>query len=142
MLKDLISNLKVSQLLDPAAVTADVESSSLDRQGYGSLMFLASLGEDGGTLDESNHIQLEVQESDDNSAFTAVADEHLDRYVAGDNDGTFAKVDAASKDDAVYKVEYRGYKRYARVVVNVTGTINCPVAIIGLSGNAHLLPEA
>lgn len=120
--RKLYSDVSYNQVIDPATVTADTDSASVDTQDYSDVLFLVNVGESGDTLDASNYIELEVEESDDNVTFTDVADEDLNAYVAGTNDGTFALVDASDEDDAVYFTGYTGIKRYVRVVVNVTGT--------------------
>lgn len=124
------------QILDPAVVTADANCSSVDLKNYGVCRFLVAVGESGDTLSGTVYIELEVEESDDDSSFTDVANAHLSASVTGANVGTFAKIDAPAEDDALYTVEYRGHKRYARVVVNVTGTHTngTPIAVVAALG--------
>lgn len=111
------------QILDPVTVTADATSSEVDMKGYDEVTFLANIGESGDTLDASNYIELEVEESDTSgSGHTDVANDDLVNYVTGTNPGTFAKIDAAAEDDNPYMTGYRGNKRYLQVKVNLTGT--------------------
>lgn len=140
--KDPKNNLKVTQLLDPATVTADGNSASVDLQGYNSVLFLVSVGESGDTLSGSVKIELEVEESSDDSTFTDAANVDVRDTVTGTNTGCFAVIDAATEDDAVYTCQYVGNKRYARVVVNVTGTHTngTPLAILAVRGGAQVLP--
>ena len=51
-----------------------------------------------------------------------MADAHLSNAVSGANDGCFA----------VYVTQYRGHKRYCRVVVNL--------GVTALRGHAHVAP--
>ena len=142
MYTDIYSDLKVDQLIDPADIVADGNSASVDMQGYDSLMFIVNVGATGDTLDANNYIELEVEESDDDSSFTDVADADLHKWVAGSNDGTFALINAADEDDAVYITGYRGNSRYVRVVINVTGTHTngTPQAVTAVRGNAVFKP--
>jgi len=64
-----------------------------------------------GTITDGTHT-VEVQESDDNSSFTAVADADLQ--------GSEPAIGAAN-DNVVYEIGYRGTKRYIRVTVVTSG---------------------
>ena len=142
MIRDLYSNLKVTKAIENATKTADGDGAGIDTLGYDSLMFAANIGVSGDTLSGSVKIELELEESDDDSVYTDVADADLKNFVAGTNDGTWAVVDDAAEDDAVYICEYRGSKRYARAVINVTGTHTngTPIDILAIQGHAHLKP--
>jgi hypothetical protein len=133
-MKDFYQNVVHDQVIDPDTITADTDGSSVDLLGYDRVVFYALIGESGDTLSGSVKIELEVEESADDSSFTDVADAHLTKYVAGTNDGCFALIDAAAEDDAVYMTEYRGSKRYVRPVINVTGTHSngTPMGIVAL----------
>jgi len=134
MRKDFYQNVKHDQVVDPVVITADADGASVDLLGYDRVVFYALVGESGDTLSGSVKIELEVEESSDDSSFTDVADAHLTQYVAGTNDGCFALIDAAAEDDAVYMTEYRGSERYVRPVINVTGTHSngTPIGILAL----------
>tara|TARA_R110000796_G_scaffold27008_4_gene74637 strand:+ start:3239 stop:3682 length:444 start_codon:yes stop_codon:yes gene_type:complete len=136
------SDIKYQQLLDPVTVTADANSASVDLDGYESLCLLVNVGESGDTLSGSVYIELEVEESVDDSTWTDVADADLTNYLAGTNDGTFALVDAAAEDDARFIVGYKGTKQYVRVVINVTGTHTngTPIAVTGVLGTPRVSP--
>ena len=140
--KDLTNLLNVTQLVDPAVVTADVDSASVDMQGYNSCMFVVNVGESGDTLSGSVYLELEVEESTDDSTFTDAADADVRGYVAGNNDGCFGVIDAAAEDDAVFTCQYTGNARYARVVLNVTGTHTngIPVSVTAIQAGDQILP--
>lgn len=140
--KDLLNELEVTQVMDPAVVTADVNCAGVDLQGYHSVMFTVNVGESGDTLSESVYIEAEVEESDDNSTFTDAADSDVLGAVDGTNDGCFMFVDAAAEDDAVFKCQYVGTKRYARVVINVTGTHTngTPISVTAIRGGKQVAP--
>jgi len=145
MRKDLENNLKVEQKLDPAVLTAsETALASFDVQNYGSLMFLALVGQSGDTLSGSVYAELELEHSDDDSTFEACADADLSEAVTGTNTGTFAKIDDPAEDEAVFKVGYKGHKRYVRPVVRLTGTHTngIPVGIVAVGGHGLAKPEA
>lgn len=142
-LRDLFSRLNVTQLLAPANRTADANSTSIDTRGYDSLMLVGTVGAPGDTLSGTVLIELEVQHSDDNSAFTACADADLHNAVSGaTNTGTFARITANGQATARFITGYRGTKRYVRVVDNRTGThtTGTPTGVVAVQGHAHLLP--
>ena len=139
----LYSNLNPAQLLASAPRTADANSASMDLRDSESAALLFTLGANGDTLSGSVYIELEVQESDDNSAFSAVSNADLNNYVAGStNAGTGKKIAANADANQAYLVGYKGSKRYIRGVVNITGThtTGTPVGVIGLRGGNHYLP--
>ena len=142
MYRDIINGMKITQVVDPATITSDTDGSSVDMLGYNWVTFMALVGESGDTLSGSVKIELEVEESDDDSSFTDVADAELQNYVAGTNDGCFAVVDAAAEDDAVFKATYRGNARYIRPVINLTGTHTngTPIGIVAIQHGAEVLP--
>jgi hypothetical protein len=95
--------------LAPAAYTSDADGAGVDLQGYdgGALVVLVV----GDWTDGTHTVALE--ESDDDSTYTAVA--------ASDLDGSFSALDAAGDDSSVQMVAYIGSKRYVRASVTVTG---------------------
>lgn len=107
---DLKSHISVAQSLAPASRTATVNGTGVDLSGYDAATVVLDLGAAGGTTPS---FTFEVQESSDNSSFTAVAAADLDS-------GQPAAVTAGA---AVVEIGYRGIKRYVRVAVTaVTGT--------------------
>ena len=139
--RDLYSNLGVEVAIESETLSADKNGETIDTQDYSSLMFAVNVGESGDTLSSSVHIQLEVEESDDDSTWTDVDDDDLTNVVDGTNDGTFAKI-VLNGDQDVYLVGYKGSKRYVRIVANLTGshTNGTPIGAVALLGHAHLLP--
>jgi len=143
-MRDLLSNLKSDQVVDPVVITADANGASVDMKGYNSVAFYALIGESGDTLSGSVYIELEVEESTDNSTFTDAPDADVRGSVAGTNVGTFGKIDDAAEDDAVYSCQYIGGQRYVRPVINVTGTHTngTPIGILAVRSKAQVLPVA
>jgi hypothetical protein len=141
-MRDIEANVRHDQVVDPAALTADADSASVDMKDYDHVAFYALVGATGDTLDASNDINLEVEESADDSTFTDVANADITNAVTGANTGTFAHIDAAAEDDAVYMTQYKGTARYVRVVLNVTGTHTngTPIGVLAVRFGAERVP--
>lgn len=118
------SETSAVQTLNPDTYTADNDGqdATVDLQNFGSALIVACVGESGDTLSGSVKIELEVEESDDDTTFTDVADADLTTVVSGTNTGTYAVIDDAAEDDAVYVTSYKGSSRYIGTPVNLTGT--------------------
>ena len=122
---------------DPVTITADADGITIDTRGFESVSVIFVVGESGDTLSGSVYIELELEDSPDNSTWTDCADADLTKSVTGTNTGTAAKIDAAAEDDVVVAVGYIGDKRYVRGVINITGTHTngTPIGIVGLQGH-------
>jgi hypothetical protein len=107
-MRDLKSNIGPAITLSPAVRTASANGTGVDLRGFHSAAVVVATG----TITDGTHV-VEVQESDDNSTFTAVAD--------GDLQGTEPSIGSAN-DDTVYKIGYVGTKRYIRAATTVSGT--------------------
>jgi hypothetical protein len=142
MLHDLENIIKDTKCLTPQVVTTDQDGTAVDLKGYREATFFAMVGASGDTLSGSVKIELELEDSDDNSTFADCADADLSNAVAGTNDGCWGLIDDPAEDDTVLSVTYRGSSRYVRPVVNVTGTHSngTPIAIIGFAVGAEQLP--
>lgn len=144
MLKDLISNISVTKALANAVRTADANGVTVDTQGYGSCVFSANVGASGDTLSGSVKAELELEHSDDGSSWSDCANADLSTAVTGTNLGTWAVIDDPAEDDVEVTVAYVGSKRYARAVLNLTGTHTngIPVSIVAVLGHPHKAPIA
>lgn len=136
MNKDLVTNVKAVQSLTPAVRTADANGTGVDLAGYESATVLFEFGDSADTLSGSVYVVGVVQESDDNSAFTDVADADLI--------GTEPTVDAPAEDTQIYAVGYRGSKRYIRAKLDFTGThtSGIPCATTVIKGSPTHAPAA
>ena len=139
---DLENQTTISQVTDPVVVSADALSSVIDQAGFRDVTVLAAVGESGDTLSGSVYIELEMQESDDDSTYTACADADITNAVTGTNTGTFALIDAAAEDDAVFASQYLGDKQYVKVNINVTGTHTngTPIGVLAVQSGENYLP--
>lgn len=109
-MRDLKSNIKRVSALAPQSATAAVNGAGVDRAGFESVVVSFNCGAIGGTTPS---FTLEVQESDDNTTFTAVADKDLQG----------AEPTITASNAGVVNLGYAGVKRYIRPVVKtVSGT--------------------
>lgn len=108
-MKDAYNNLLVKNTLTPAARTATANGTTVDRAEDSSMFQDALISIAVGTVTDGTHT-FEVQDSDDNSSWAAVADAYLQ--------GTEPAV-TSSTDETVYEIGYKGLKRYVRVAVTV-----------------------
>lgn len=105
MKRDLVSLIAVGASLAAAARTASANGTGVDLAGYGSAAVVFASG----TITDGTHTPS-LEESNDNSTFTAVA--------AADMTGTLA----ALASNTIQEVGYIGTKRYIRAVVTVSGS--------------------
>lgn len=147
-MQDLHHRIDVQGRLSPAVYTADQNGVGVDRQGFDSVEHVAYVGITGDTLSGSVKVDLRLQHSDDNSAWSDVTEAKdvlqstTAPYVAITSTGIFATVDDNAEDDAVYRIGYRGPKRYSRVVADFTGThtVGIEVALLAIKGNPLSAP--
>jgi hypothetical protein len=150
--RDLHNNIKVVQLIDPIVGNNDSEgtpANGLDTRGFDSAELVAAFGVSGDTLSGSVKVDIVLQDSDDDAAYSAVTDAN-DVLVAADSgvsapdaNGIIASVDAAAKDEIKYRIGYRGTKRYCRLFLDFTGTHTngVPIAEWGILGHPHERPS-
>ena len=136
-------NVAYVPLLPPLVRTASANSSSIDLTNYDALALLVNVGATGDTLSGTNRVELQVQESDDNTTFTAAPDASLLKVAAGGQaTGTFAVLNANSQAGQLYLTGYRGSKRYVRVALANFGTTSVGTAmdVIAVGGRPRNLP--
>lgn len=128
--KDIYSNIGVAETLAPASRTASVNGTGVDLAGYESAAVVIERGAAGGTTPS---FTFEVQESDDNATFTAVAGANLQ--------GTEPVVTAAG---APVMIGYLGAKRYIRAAITAASgtspTLLCSAIVV--RSNARDKPVA
>jgi hypothetical protein len=137
MLFDLVSKLKVTQAIIPAARTATFATGDIiDLQGYESVMFVVHAGAVT-TADSSNFVTFTIVagDADDLTGGATVSGDDL----LGSNPVINATTDA---DEVIGKVGYRGTKRYARLVATETGATDALYGAVAILGNARTEPQA
>ena len=112
-MRDIVSNIGVSQAVAPAVLTATNTSAGIDLLGFNAAAVVINTG----ALVGAAVFVPKLQESDDNSTFTDVA--------AADLVGTFPASLAAT---SIYKVGYVGNKRYVRTVLTLSSGTSLAVS--------------
>jgi len=140
-MRDFENNIKHDAVLI-AQTADDLDGDSVDMKDYKYLAFYANVGNSGDTLSGSVYIELEVEDSPDDSSFTDCADAKITNAVTGNNTGTFAVINAPAEDSTIYMCEYKGSARYVRPVVSITGTHTngCPISITAMRSGLRNLP--
>ncbi len=123
---DIKQTQDVQNSLAPAARTASANGTGVDLANFASATVAFSVG----TITDGTHTPS-VEESDDNSTYTAVAAANLI--------GTLA----ALASNTNQRVGYRGSKRYVRAVTTVAGATTGGVyAGVVIRGDARKQPVA
>ena len=129
-MKDLSNNISPAVSLAAATRTAAANGTGVDLQGYESATVLVDVGAEGDTLSSSVYFEVSLEESDDDSTYTDVAQ-------AGIIDGTAT----GNPDSAggIFRVGYVGNSRYIRVVLAKTGTHSngTPLGAMVVRGSAR-----
>jgi hypothetical protein len=145
MRQNFVNNeLTVTSLLIPqlASGTTDVKSTGVDTRGFKSTVLVAHVGNSADTLSGSVKVEVEVQDSDVDSDgnYAAAADADVENAntggagtVTGTNVGTAAVIDAPTEDSLAIYARYKGAKRYARLVVNLTGTHTNGISVAAMA---------
>ena len=127
---DNFAESKKSVCIAPQDASSSINGTGIDLQGYNACTFDCSLVLS--TADGSNYIDLKIQESDDDSTYSAVAVANLVGLPVGTTSlttGIFKSVQTTTTG-AVYSIGYVGTKQYVRVISTVTGTI---VGVLGVN---------
>jgi len=126
-MKDGISGISLTASLVPAVVSATTKGTEVDLQGFNSATVVVNTGAIAG----DGLYAMSVQESD------TTTDGDFTDVAAADLLGAFP---AGLEASSVYKVGYKGSKRYIRAVITKTsGTSIAAGAVIAL-GHPHDAP--
>ena len=142
-MKDMSNTIATAVSIKNAVKTAAENGTGVDLQGYESATVLVDVGAEGDTLSSSVHFEVSLEESDDNSTFTDVAQASIiDGTIA--SGGIFLKLDGTTGGDpdttgGIFRVGYVGNKRYIRVVLAKTGTHSngTPIGAMVVRGSAR-----
>lgn len=129
MLNSPIKDIKAVAGIAPQVATATVLSAACDTQYFNGVKARVHIGTFGDSQSSSVYMEAELQDSDDNSTYAAVANALLAfpstlAVRAGHAVGTFfqSKADAAADAAGLYEVSYLGNKRYLKINLRLTGT--------------------
>lgn len=149
---DIFNNIVPVQLLAAQSINdTDTVTSILDTQGFAKSAIYLAIGNLTG-VDADSTLALNLQESDDTvgTNFTAVPVLQMSRDETGldstSTAGRFGFLNATDEDVKVFKVEYRGTKRYIRAQLDFTtgtgGISAAPVCALGLLTSARHAPQS
>jgi hypothetical protein len=143
-MRDGKSGLAFDESLNAIVKDADTNCTAIDQQGFSSVTHIVNVGAPGITFSTSNKIDIKLEDSDDNSSFSAVT---ANTSVTGgtvDSNGIFQTIDANGDCNKVYAIGYVGGKRYSRVVLDFSGThgTGTVVGVVGAKGHPLHGPAA
>lgn len=121
----------------PAVVTADANGTGVDLKGFQSAMVVVNSGIEGDTLSSSVKFDFILEESDDDSTYTAVTSSTSVTEGSVDGSGIFLTLDANGETPQCSQIGYIGYKRYIRCKIDATGTHSngTPIGVVVVKGN-------
>ena len=140
---DLVSDITLPLGLILATRDADASTTAADTQKWKSLTFGWYVGIGGITFTGTNRLDIVIEESDNNSDWTQVAEDDLilpyglTYGTAGSGIVKSYTAAKAAADTAYNLVGYRGKKRYARLTFEFGGTHSSgtPMAALVLQGH-------
>tara|TARA_R100001443_G_scaffold19422_3_gene30991 strand:+ start:10114 stop:10548 length:435 start_codon:yes stop_codon:yes gene_type:complete len=121
----------------PAVVTADANGTGVDLQGFESAMVVVNTGAEGDTLSSSVKFDFILEDSDDDSTYTAVTSSTSVTEGSVDSSGIFLTLDANGETPQISQIGYIGGKRYIRCKIDATGTHSngTPIGVVVVKGN-------
>ncbi len=136
-MRDISNVTKAVTCQDAKVFTADTDGTTVDRQGFESVMFVVNSGIEGDTLSGSVKFDFILQESDDDSSWSAVTSSTSVTETSVDSSGIFLTLDANGETPQTSQIGYIGGKRYTRVKIDATGTHSngTPISIQAILGN-------
>lgn len=139
MNRSLKDTLKITSCKLPVAVTADANATGVQTSEFGSLAFLVHVGTPDAAFDATNKVSINLEESDDDSTYAVVdADGMFDGETPAS--GIFKILDDTADKDQMYVVHYRGVKKFARIALDVSGTVSCVIGVSAVQGHSELQP--
>lgn len=136
-MKDLANNISAAQSLAPAVRTSDTNGTGVDLQGFESATIIVDTGAEGVTLSTSVKIDFKLEESSDDSTYTAVTSATAVTDGTVDSNGVFLTLDDNAETPQIASIGYVGGARYIRVVADFTGShsTGTPVAASVIKGS-------
>lgn len=117
-MRDLYSSFSAVKSILPIVGNNDTEGTGtgVDLKGYEGCLVIFEVGVSADVLSGSVLLTLQVQESDDDAAYSNVAAADL---IGGANG---IVIDDPAEDDVIHVRGYNGSKRYVRAFIDFTGT--------------------
>ena len=107
-MRDISNRTKSVTCQDAKVFTADANGTTVDRQGFESVMFIVNSGIEGDTLSGSVKFDFILQESTDDSTFTAVTSSTSVTEGSVDSSGIFLTLDANGETPQTSQIGYIG----------------------------------
>ena len=141
---DLKNNIKLVESLNAIVKDADTDCTGIDTQGANSAMVMVNVGAPGITFSGTNKVDIKLEDSSDNSSFTAVTNNNFVTGGTVDSSGIWQTIDADGDCNAVYGIGYVGPQRYYRVVLDFSGThgTGTVFGVVGAQSNPLHAPAA
>lgn len=127
MNRDLINCIDEAESIRPQVATGAVNGEGVDLRGAESVAVVVSIGAITGS---SGDAAVTLEESDDNSTFTDVADADI-----------IGTEPTALAQNTTYRFGYKGSKRYVRAVFALGGETDVAVAAMAVKGHLARKPE-
>ena len=139
---DLKNNIELVECLNAIEKAADTDATAIDTQGFNSSMAIVNVGAPGITFSGTNKVDIKLEDSSDNSTFTAVTNNNFVTGGTVDSSGIWQTIDADGDCNAVYGIGYVGPKRYIRAVLDFSGThgTGTVFGVTGALGNLESAP--
>ena len=136
-MRDLANSISVAQSLAPAVRTADANGTGIDLQGFESATIVVDTGAEGDTLSSSVKVDFILEESSDNSSWSAVTSSTSVTDGSVDSSGIFLTLDDNAATPQVTTIGYVGGERYVRVTADFTGThsTGTPMSVAVIKGH-------
>lgn len=142
-MKDLHSKILLVSAIGAAVLAADASSAAIDLQGYDAAEIALAVGVGGITFNGTNKVEFVLTHSDDDSTYTNV-DVGDVLGVEAVTDGIIKDLKVAHAAASVYRVGYKGGKRYLKLTANFSGThgAGTPIAAMVIKSRGYDQPEA
>ena len=109
-MKDLANNISVVQSIAPVVGSSDTNGTGVDLQFFESAVAVVDTGVEGDTLSSSVKIDFILEDSDDNSSWSAVTSQSSVTDGTVDSSGIFLTLDANAETPQVTSIGYVGGK--------------------------------
>jgi len=129
-MRDMFSSYKVVHLLDAQSISATTNSLACDLAGFNRVLLLVNIG--ALSFGSSSSLTVKLQESDDETTWADVP--------ADWQKGNFATISDTNSGQTTLACTYLGYKRYVRVVLDVTESVSGPVSVDAVLTDARHNP--
>lgn len=146
-MKDLVNQVSVVNALTSATVHAATQNgTAVNTSGFEAVAFAVFVGAPGDTLSGTNKYEIDVQESQDGTNFTAAADINV-QYAVGTangaaNNGAGALLTSGTVAQVI-QIGYLGIAPFVRVSVTGSGTLTTGTSFsaVAVLGHARHQPS-